>query len=203
MRTFIAIPLPPASRAAIAEARRVFVETAPDWAGEKWVANVNLHVTLEFLGDVPDGALDDVLAATAAACERHGPFALSLGAVAGKPSGRARMLWVRTADGVEAARALQADLHHALAPLLGLEDDARGYTPHITLARLRRPRRVPPEALAAADAVLDSAAVSCGTAAGGTPATIVSVTGVSVVSSRTLPAGPVYEELAFVPLATD
>jgi 2'-5' RNA ligase len=108
------------------------------------------------------------------------------------------MLWARVADGGDLAKALEADVQAALVPLLGLEPEDRPYTPHITLVRVRRPHAAPAEALDAANAVLDSLAPSCG--AGGTSPGVVSVRGVSVMSSRTLREGPVYQELAFVPL---
>jgi RNA 2',3'-cyclic 3'-phosphodiesterase len=201
MRAFVAIALPEPARRAISTARLAFIDAAPEWRGEKWVAEDNLHVTLRFLGSVDESMTESVAAAIASSIADLPPFALTLGGVTGRPSGRARMLWVRVADGVGPARELFDAVDGALTPLLDLPAEGRGYTPHVTLARLRTPRRVPPEALAAADAALDSAAPACGVAA--PSPTVVSVPGVSVMSSRTLPAGPVYEELAFVPFGLD
>lgn len=199
VRAFIALALPPATRAALVTACEAFVSVAPEWAEEKWVAEENLHVTVKFLGGIDEGAVDAVAASLQVVCAEHRPFAITLGDIVPRPGGsHTRMLWASVADGSEPARRLASSVDGAMSALLGIPVEERRYSPHITLVRVRRPHRAPADALSAGNRVLDSFSTSCGVE--GHAAGVVSVRGVSVMSSRTLRTGPVYEELAFVPL---
>jgi RNA 2',3'-cyclic 3'-phosphodiesterase len=203
MRAFVAITLPDVTRAALARACEAFVEAAPDRSGEKWVPEQNLHVTVEFIGNLEDDAVPGVVDCLAAACGRIRPFDLVVGDVVAKPGGsRPRMLWARFAEGVEPARTLAEAVRDALVEAVGLEAEKRAYTPHVTLVRFRLPRRVPADALDAANAVLDAVAPSCGGPGGPSPA-IVSVRCVTLMSSRLGRLGPTYAEVASIPLGSD
>ena len=199
MRAFVAIALPEATRAVLTSAAATFQACAPDWAREKWVPDENLHVTLQFIGDLPDEAVPATLDALHLACSPFSAFTLSVRDIVARPSGkRARMLWARFADGVEPARRLAAGLSTALADAIGLDPEPRPFTPHVTLVRFRVPRRPPDDALLAANAVLDRAAASCGASA---PSPLfVSVTCATLMSSQLSRTGPTYEEVASVPL---
>ncbi len=203
MRAFVAITLPDATRAALAAASAAFRDAAPEWAGEKWVPEQNLHVTLQFIGELADEAAPAALDALELACAPLRPFTLSVNDVVARPAGRrARMLWARFADGFEPARQLAAGVSDALAEAIGLEPEKRAYAPHVTLVRFRVPRRPPEHGIAAANAVLDSSAPSCGTSGGASPL-FVSVRRVTLMSSRLSRSGPAYEEVASVPLGKD
>ncbi|HEY3318693.1 MAG TPA: RNA 2',3'-cyclic phosphodiesterase [Coriobacteriia bacterium] len=200
MRAFVAITLPDATRRSLAAASGAFRDAAPEWAGEKWVPEENLHVTVEFIGQLSDETVPAVMNALELACSPLRPFTLSVRDVVAKPGGsRPRMLWARFADGIEPARELASGISTALAEAIGLEPEKRPYTPHVTLVRFRVPRRVPEGAVAAANAVLDAIAPSCGTAGGPSPL-FVSVRHVTLMSSRLSRRGPTYEEVASVPL---
>lgn len=127
MRLFVAIDLPSAYK------DRLEALKAP-LPGARWVQRQAFHLTLRFLGDgIPADRLDDIRAALAAIQAER--FDMSLRGV-GQFSGK--VLWV----GVEAPPALY-DLHHALGMALrdvGFPPDARRFSPHITLARLRDDR---------------------------------------------------------------
>lgn len=129
-RLFIALELPEAVRAAIAQACRAL----PKELRVKWVAPQKLHLTLAFLGATAPGELprlEGVLSTCAAAAT---PFTLSVGRAGtfGAPL-HPRVLWLGVEGALEPARALQASLEAALA--LPKEHDA--WTPHLTLARAR------------------------------------------------------------------
>ena len=76
---------------------------------------------------------------------------------------------------------------------LGSAPDSRPLQPHVTLVRARSPRRVHPDALAKATALVQ--------AAGKEPDGVVSVRSVTLFSSTLRPAGPEYRELAVAELA--
>lgn len=203
MRAFVAVTLPESTRTALASACEAFKQATPDWAGEKWVPCENLHVTLRFIGPLEEETVPAVGEALAAACRRVQPFKLTLGDVAPAPGGRrARMLWARFAEGSHPAAAAADAIDTALAETIGLPSEPRPFTPHVTLARLRAPRKVPPDALGAANDFLRSLALSHDTADGASPA-IVSVRHVTLMSSRLTSSGASYEEVLKVRLGSD
>lgn len=102
--------------------------------GARWTDAENLHLTLRFIGEVPDDQLADVDRALA---EIAAPaFDLVLDGVGVFGSGRnARVLWA----GVERNEAL-AHLQHKVESALvraGIPAEERKFSPHVTLARLR------------------------------------------------------------------
>jgi 2'-5' RNA ligase len=203
MRAFVAITLPDATRAALASASAAFRDAAPEWAGEKWVPEENLHVTLEFIGQLADENVPTALNALELACTRLRPFTLSVRDVVAKPGGKhPRMLWARFADGIEPSRELYSRISAELAEAISLEPEKRPYTPHVTLVRFRVPRRVPDHALEASDAVLEAAAPACGGDSCPSPL-FVSVRRVTLMSSRLSRSGPTYAEVASVPLRAE
>ncbi len=106
-------------------------------SGAKWVAPEQLHLTLRFIGEVDGPTLDEI--ADALAEVRAEPFELTLREVGQFPPGRApRVLWV----GVGKSEALIGlrDRIEAVLVRLGLEPEARKFSPHITLARFKQSR---------------------------------------------------------------
>ena len=103
--------------------------------GARWVRPENLHLSLRFIGDVEDGDADDVdaalriVAAPAFSLEPQGV------GVFGKTS-KARTLWAGIAPN-PALRQLQAKVEAAVTSA-GLAVETRRFSPHITLARLKR-----------------------------------------------------------------
>lgn len=141
MRTFVAV-FPPL------EVRRIALEAARDAArglGDRmrWTRPENVHLTLKFLGDVPEERLEALCAALREVRGLHAPFDASLASFGAFPSARrARVAWAGTGAGSEELRALAADVEKALAPL-GFEREERPYVPHATLGRVRgRPVRL-------------------------------------------------------------
>ena len=109
--------------------------------GVSWVKPENLHYTLRFLGEVgEDGARRAAEAATEAAAKSRA-FAAGLGGLGAFPDPRrARVIWVGMSEGGEALVALARDLDRALARR-GFGAADRPFSPHLTLGRVREPRR--------------------------------------------------------------
>lgn len=102
--------------------------------GARWTEAENLHLTLRFIGEVPDDALADIDAALSA-IDAPG-FDLVLDGVGVFGSGRnARMLWAGV-ERNEALNHLQAKVESALVRI-GLAREERKFIPHVTLARLK------------------------------------------------------------------
>lgn len=103
----------------------------------RWIKPENVHLTLKFLGDVREEALENLRAVVGEACAGHSSFDVGLAGLGAFPSARrARILWVGVDEGSEALISLAADVDGALAPL-GFERENRPYTPHLTLGRVR------------------------------------------------------------------
>ncbi len=102
--------------------------------GAHWTDPSNMHLTLRFIGNVPDDITADIDAALAG-LEASG-FDLLLNGVGVYGSNRrARVLWA----GVERTPALarlQGKVESALVRC-GLEPEERKFSPHVTLARLK------------------------------------------------------------------
>jgi RNA 2',3'-cyclic 3'-phosphodiesterase len=135
-RLFVALDLPAAARAALAEFR-----DAADPRVWRPVPDEALHVTLVFLGHLPEGTsarVGEIVRACA------GPAAdLALGPGLLLPPRRARVLTVEVEDRAGALGALQARLAEALAEAGVYEPERRAFRPHATVARLRSGERAP------------------------------------------------------------
>ena len=136
-RYFVAIPLPDEAR------ERLVAVQPPAVPGMRILGREELHLTLNFLGEVAARDLDKLR--TALATLRRDAFTIALNGI-GKfqQEGRPQVLWA----GVEANAEL-LDLHRsigtALADAIGFHPEERAYSPHITLARMNGP--VPPDVI--------------------------------------------------------
>ncbi len=128
----------------------------------KWTSKDNLHITLEFLGDLTDQELADVCKVAGEVAKRHKPFSITLNKVLyGPPKkipprppkfseevivnkeeahsnrklGRARMVWAMGEKSKELSE-LKNDLEELLLEKVSFRPEGRGFTPHITLARI-------------------------------------------------------------------
>ncbi|MFO0582859.1 MAG: RNA 2',3'-cyclic phosphodiesterase [Anaeromyxobacter sp.] len=189
-RLFVALRPPPAVLdAAVARVEALRDAAGPAAADVRWVAAPNLHVTLRFLGAVPDPRVPDVEAAVRSAAATARGFTLALGGAGAFPSARRpRVLWLGVGGEVAALEALAADLGGRLAPL-GFPPEARPFSPHLTVGRARNPLGAPRLAGALAGA-------------GGAAAAPWAVGALSLVESQLSPAGPRYEDVLVAPLAT-
>lgn len=190
-RAFLAVALPPQVRPTLVRCREAFIGRDPAWAEEKWVAEENLHVTLRFLGTVPEIACDLIAEEAAPMLARIAPYRLQLTAMRAVPRARsASMLWIAAGAGADETVHLAAELERTVA-FLNLKAETRQFTTHVTLARARRPLRVSHEALDEVDRILH-----CATEREVT----MSVREVTLYESTLTPRGPVYTPLAVLPL---
>jgi RNA 2',3'-cyclic 3'-phosphodiesterase len=135
MRVFVAVPLPPAVRAAVGAALAPVRAAHPE---VRWTDEAGWHLTLAFIGEVP--APGPVLDAVGPVAAWHRPATLTLG-----DAGRFgdRVLWLAIRDEPAGALVdLAADVGAGLvdAGLLPADDPAvtRPLRAHLTLARRRR-----------------------------------------------------------------
>ncbi|MFA5206417.1 MAG: RNA 2',3'-cyclic phosphodiesterase [Lentisphaeria bacterium] len=134
LRTFVALAVSPEQRTALARVQ-ARLRRLPCRIG--WVRPEQLHLTLAFLGERPAAELAAVpeLLRRLAAPLRPFPWRLRDLGYFGSPR-HPRVIWAGVADGARELGAWQEQLAAALA-LAGLALEARPFTPHLTLGRVR------------------------------------------------------------------
>jgi 2'-5' RNA ligase len=138
MRAFIALRLPDHVRGSLAALQREFAASGAD---VKWVEAPNLHVTLKFLGEVSGAQRTEVEAMLRDAGARTAPFPAALRDIGAFPSVNSpRVIWSGMDAGRENATRL-AERIEAGSRAIGLEAEERPFAAHVTLGRVRSPRR--------------------------------------------------------------
>lgn len=139
MRLFVAVVPPPV---VIEDVTRAVEPLRGEWPSLRWARPDQWHLTLTFLGSVPDEGMPELQRRLARAAGRAAPMRLVV--TAGGSFGsrrRARVLWLRVDGDREPLRRL-AQATGAAARRCGIEVDERPYRPHVTLARAREPADV-------------------------------------------------------------
>lgn len=140
MRCFLALAIP----ADVRERLRGLQGRLRDQAhGVKWVSPDQMHLTLKFFADLPGSDRPEVEAASARVCAPAPPVHLSVrGAGSFGPGGAIRVVWAGLEDGSGGLATLQKALEGALSDA-GFPPEERPFSPHLTLGRVREPRRDP------------------------------------------------------------
>jgi RNA 2',3'-cyclic 3'-phosphodiesterase len=105
----------------------------------RWTLPEQWHVTLAFLADVPDRALDDLVERLHRAARKRSPMSARIAGGGAFPHvGKAKVLYAGLEiDRVELSRA--ATGARAAAARAGIVVDGQRFKPHVTLARMNRP----------------------------------------------------------------
>jgi RNA 2',3'-cyclic 3'-phosphodiesterase len=184
VRAFIAIRLAPEVNEAVAHFQAGLRKLGHDIS---WTAPDNFHLTLRFLGnrvalDIVEKMIDGLRAIAAAIP----PFVVNARGAGAFPSlNRPRVIWIGLADGtlVEVAAKVEA-----LSVKHGFEPQRRGFTPHLTIGRVRNPSRnakMRDALAAAADHDFGSSRIAS----------------IALYRSQLSPHGARYEALATLPFA--
>ena len=148
MRLFTAIDLPDE---VLTNLERLLDLLKPA-ASIKWSPIENMHITTRFIGEWPEERLQEV-AAVLGAMRSFAPIPIHVRNLGFFPNPHApRVFWA----GVDAApdlAALAKETEQALGAL-GVDQEKRSFSPHLTLARIKEP--VPLQRLRATIAGLDS-----------------------------------------------
>ena len=141
VRTFVAVEPPAGLRSALAGVPAT--ASLPAAASVRWTPPENLHLTLRFLGDTPEEQLAPLADALDAIAAGAPSFELELGGAGAYPEARAaRVLWIGLVDAERKLRRLRNQVEAAVRGL-GWKREGRPFQPHLTLARLRTPTRLP------------------------------------------------------------
>lgn len=134
MRTFIAIELSQETRLALG---RLIGELKPELGRVTWVRPERMHLTLKFLGEIDEGLVERIAEKLKRICGEAQPFAFDVAGMGCFPNpSRPRVVWAgivgNTAPASELQRRIDVELEH-----LGFEPDARGFSPHVTMGRVK------------------------------------------------------------------
>lgn len=156
-RIFIAINLPKDVKKALAGYQKKWAELPA-----KWTPTDNLHITLLFLGDVTDQELGEACVITKEVAARHGALDINLNKIAYGPKDKIPPRDPKFSDGMASEQDLESqsrklripryiwaggetnkeaillkdDLESSLLEKIPFTPEGRGFTPHITLARI-------------------------------------------------------------------
>jgi 2'-5' RNA ligase len=139
VRLFVALDIPESVRAALIELSAALSKTCRN---ARWVRLEGAHITLKFIGEVPDERADAIRAALAE-IRGFAPVELHFAGLGFFPSAkRPRILWAGIETGPELTQ-LAAAVEECVVKL-GVEREKRQFRPHITLARFESPRGLDP-----------------------------------------------------------
>ncbi|MHB8843168.1 MAG: RNA 2',3'-cyclic phosphodiesterase [Nitrospirota bacterium] len=136
MRLFIAIELPDSIKQGIAKVQEGLRAAG---ANAGWTRPEGIHLTLKFLGEVAEDRVSDIMAAMTGAAQGTEKLTLEVAGAGAFPSGKnPRVLWIGVAGDIERLATLQAAVEDAMERL-GFGREARKFSPHLTLARIKFP----------------------------------------------------------------
>jgi RNA 2',3'-cyclic 3'-phosphodiesterase len=136
IRAFLAIELPEALRAGLAQVQGELKRSRAD---VRWVTPGNIHLTLKFFGNVPDDEIGSLAQAARDAAAETAPLQLQATGAGAFPSPNApRVVWLGLGGDLVPLTQLFYRLEKAYATL-GYPPEGRAFNPHLTLGRVESP----------------------------------------------------------------
>lgn len=176
VRAFLAIEIDSEIRHSLEEVQKCLRRAGVQ--GVAWVQPDALHLTLQFLGEISRERCGELQACLRAAPLPH-PFSLSVRGVGAFPSPlQARVLWAGISAGVpldELVRTVRTRVQEC-----AIDADTKPFSPHITLGRIRHPRR---------DEGIKALLMQCGAALNAE----IPVHSFVLIKSRLTSRGPIYD----------
>jgi len=184
VRTFIAIVLDNSLHPTMS---RIIEKLSSSNAKVKWVEPENVHLTLKFLGNVEEERLPEVFEACERAVKDMRAIDLEMKALGCFPDVKSpRIVWLGIERGAEGVRKLQERVESELRAV-GFPKEEKTFKAHLTIGRVKGK-----QGLSRLCRLLEEeknffvGSMRCEK--------------ISVMKSKTLPAGPVYSELKAIPL---
>ncbi len=134
MRTFVGIPLPPTYKEIMRKTISKITSLNPPTI--RWVRPENFHLTLHFIGEIPDTQVKDIEKVLG---EVHcNSFTFCAGGGGVFPSlRRPRVLWVGCREGATSLQQLFKMVGNVLVSSGALENVPLKFSPHLTLGRIK------------------------------------------------------------------
>ena len=186
MRLFIAADLSEEAKQAIAaEQKRIVAALGRSGESVKLVRPGQMHITLLFLGEVPEARVPAVVETMNIAADQPAFEIAFGGAGVFPPRGAPRVLWIGVTTGAAPLTNLPSGIAERIRRL-ALEFDDRPFHPHLTIGRWRESRR--------------SGRRDGGALRGSGTVTTVRVTRATLYQSQLSSSGPAYTALAHATL---
>jgi len=173
VRAFVALELSPGIKEELRKAQESLKESGARLA---YVDPSLIHITVKFLGEVDAKNLETVIAALKTIT--FNPFAVTAKTVTADNNNRPRTVWC-TIEEQGKSEELFTVVEEAMAAL-GFPRETRKFTPHATVARVKRPE---PALLPALAKIITRSYGSC------------TISGFKLKKSTLTPQGPIYEDL--------
>lgn len=139
IRTFICIELTEEIRQRLADLQRELKQYSAD---VRWVRPESIHLTLKFLGDVDERAINDIAQATEIACKGTPTFFIGIRQTGAFPNlRRPRVLWVDVDEPEGNLKSLHKKIEEELTSL-GYPKEKRSFSPHLTIGRVKSLREI-------------------------------------------------------------
>ncbi len=141
VRTFVAIDI----SAELRKACQQLLAQVSQLPGQvKWVRPESLHITLKFLGHIPETQVTAIQETLIPVVQSVPSFTLESTSLGGFPSvERPRVIWLGiNGKGISHLQTLQQRIDEALAAL-GFPTENRPFRPHLTLGRVKAPFNLP------------------------------------------------------------
>lgn len=120
----------------LSEAQLMLLKTGADL---KLVKPQNIHVTIRFLGGIPPSMIERVYSEMKRVA--FSPFDIEIRGLGAFPNlRRINVIWAGVRKGTDELRNIYYQLEPNLQKL-GLRPDSKGFSPHITIARVRTGRK--------------------------------------------------------------
>ncbi len=137
MRLFVAIELSDRVRSGLG---KVQAHLAQECDKVRWIPPHQVHMTVKFLGEVPDPDVDRVARALQRAAGTARPCAMDIGGCGCFPArGLVRIVWAGASEETGALLKCVGAVEAELAEL-GFPKERKSFTPHITIGRVRQDR---------------------------------------------------------------
>lgn len=180
IRTFIAIEISEDLRQELAEVQQELRESEAD---VKWVKPQNLHLTLKFLGDLPEEKTREVKEILENIARHTQPFEANFAGIGAFPKlDFPRVVWVGIEKGKDELIGLAKEIEEELTRL-GIPKEKRGFSAHLTLGRIRSPKNK--DRLKSIIQEIDFVAKN-----------EISVEEITLFQSKLTPQGPIYTALS-------
>ena len=140
MRLFVAVEIDDHVRSAAVGVARELKRTLDAGVRVRWVRAENMHLTVRFIGSVPDERVGGTLTALRSPFSIDA-FELALAECGVFPrQGPPRALWIGLRSGGASLQALHDELNQRLLAV-GIEREARPYSAHLTIGRVNNATR--------------------------------------------------------------